>query len=395
MGAARLVVVEGPDVGCEFSVPVSGGGIGRGEGNAFQLSDLSVSRLHCAIERRDGTLTLVDTGSRNQTLVNGRPAEWRALASGDEITVGKTRLVFLPEEGGVAVTSGAAMVTLEITTSELLRVALGEGRDSRAKRTLAALAGLGRAIKSAGDVEALGQASCEAARQALSTDRTVVLLRGSGQVLRPCASLFEPRHPLGAQVSLARNVLDKVFAEDKAIVVGNASVPQAVAPLSRPDRQPIGLILAERPLGGQWDSVDLLALSCIAQLLAAALGEKSAMASLSRENKRLRSQIGGTDFIGGSKRFGELVSFVEKVAPTGATVLLTGESGSGKEMVARAIHRGSRRCHEQFIAMNCAAVADTLMESSLFGHERAAFTGAEERSVWHFEAADGGTLFLD
>jgi transcriptional regulator with GAF, ATPase, and Fis domain len=90
-----------------------------------------------------------------------------------------------------------------------------------------------------------------------------------------------------------------------------------------------------------------------------------------------------------------VLQFVAKVGPSDATVLLGGESGSGKEMVARAVHRASRRHDRAFVAVNCAALTETLLESELFGHEKGAFTGATDRKVGRFELADKGTLFLD
>jgi two-component system NtrC family response regulator len=86
---------------------------------------------------------------------------------------------------------------------------------------------------------------------------------------------------------------------------------------------------------------------------------------------------------------------VEKVAPTGATVLILGDSGTGKELIARSVHRLSGRAHKAFVAINCAAIPDTLLESELFGYEKGAFTGAAKRTPGKLEAADGGTIFLD
>jgi DNA-binding NtrC family response regulator len=91
----------------------------------------------------------------------------------------------------------------------------------------------------------------------------------------------------------------------------------------------------------------------------------------------------------------DLFDEIERVAPTDATVLLTGETGTGKEVTARTIHRFSRRAHERFLPVNCGAVAPTLIESEVFGHERGSFTGAVNRHAGMFERADGGTLFLD
>src|SRR5690606_38241767 len=90
-----------------------------------------------------------------------------------------------------------------------------------------------------------------------------------------------------------------------------------------------------------------------------------------------------------------VVRAIEKVAPTNATVLITGESGTGKEIAARTVHRLSRRADGPFIAVNCAAISENLMESEIFGHEKGAFTGATTARRGRLELADGGTLFLD
>src|SRR5579864_4896173 len=101
------------------------------------------------------------------------------------------------------------------------------------------------------------------------------------------------------------------------------------------------------------------------------------------------------DLIGGSAKFRALLSKVEMVAPFDSAVLIQGETGTGKELVARAIHEGSPRCKNRFVALSCAAIPNALLESELFGCERGAFTGAVTQTVGRFQAADRGTLFLD
>src|SRR5881409_121716 len=99
--------------------------------------------------------------------------------------------------------------------------------------------------------------------------------------------------------------------------------------------------------------------------------------------------------IGESRRMREVYQFLARVAPTASTVLITGESGTGKELIARAIHLNSPRKNKSFVAVNCAALTETLLESELFGHEKGAFTGALVQKKGKLEIADGGTLFLD
>ena len=118
---------------------------------------------------------------------------------------------------------------------------------------------------------------------------------------------------------------------------------------------------------------------------------------LATENQELRRRLTNQEspILGRSRPVRELVEMVETVAPTEATVLITGESGTGKELVARAIQSASLRKDKPFVTINCAALAENLLESELFGHEAGAFTGARGRRIGFFERADGGTLLLD
>jgi DNA-binding NtrC family response regulator len=118
-----------------------------------------------------------------------------------------------------------------------------------------------------------------------------------------------------------------------------------------------------------------------------------------RENEILRRQLreygAFGNLVGNADSMREVYNLIEQVAPSAVSVLITGDSGTGKEMVARTIHKLSQRSSQPFVAINCAAVPETLMESELFGHERGAFTGAAERRIGCFELANDGTLLLD
>ena len=121
--------------------------------------------------------------------------------------------------------------------------------------------------------------------------------------------------------------------------------------------------------------------------------------NLEVENVSLRQQLdakfGLENIIGESPAMKEIFEIVQQVAPTRATVLVLGESGTGKELIAKALHQLSPRAKQPFVTVHCAALAPTLLESELFGHEKGAFTGAHERRIGRFEQAQGGTLFLD
>ncbi|MBI5584831.1 MAG: sigma-54-dependent Fis family transcriptional regulator [Deltaproteobacteria bacterium] len=112
-------------------------------------------------------------------------------------------------------------------------------------------------------------------------------------------------------------------------------------------------------------------------------------------SEELKAKFGPSDLIGKSRAINQVRDIIQKVAGTKATVLVTGESGTGKELVARAVHTQSPRRDKPMISVNCAALAETLLESELFGHERGAFTGATNQRKGRFEIAEGGTLFLD
>jgi two-component system nitrogen regulation response regulator NtrX len=127
-----------------------------------------------------------------------------------------------------------------------------------------------------------------------------------------------------------------------------------------------------------------------------AIREGLELGSLKRENRQMKSALETKHLmVGESAVLTRILSEVKRAAPTNATVVILGESGVGKELVARAIHRASLRSKERFVQVNCAAIPEELIESELFGHEKGAFTGATEKQIGKFEMADRGTIFLD
>ncbi len=130
-------------------------------------------------------------------------------------------------------------------------------------------------------------------------------------------------------------------------------------------------------------------------LLQRALKTKTLEVEVKQLHERLDEKFNFDGILGNSAKLKEVVDRVKLVAPSRATILIEGESGTGKELIAQALHQASPRARGPFIAVHCAALSESLLESEIFGHERGAFTGATERRIGRFEAADGGTLFLD
>ena len=147
---------------------------------------------------------------------------------------------------------------------------------------------------------------------------------------------------------------------------------------------------------GAYDFIEKpLEISRLRVVLDRALEKKETMREVQLLRRRLAALAPGTDMIGSGPAMQRVFELVQKVAPANASVVITGESGTGKEIVARAIHSLSSRKERPFVALNCGAIPATLIESELFGYERGAFTGADQRRLGNFELAHGGTLFLD
>ena len=172
----------------------------------------------------------------------------------------------------------------------------------------------------------------------------------------------------------------------------------------RTGQESIGTLSAERlTRPGDTFEHDLRMLTIISTVIAqAASVRRSALeriTALHRENERLQEQIRNhfkpANMIGSSSAMQSVYNHIEQVASSNTTVLIRGESGVGKELVAHALHKGSPRNHRTFVKVNCAALPDSIIESELFGHEKGAFTGAIAMRKGRFEIADGGTLFLD
>src|SRR6201998_1504865 len=181
-------------------------------------------------------------------------------------------------------------------------------------------------------------------------------------------------------LDLLQQLGDELRHVPAIIITGKGSEERAVAAIEA------GAVwYIEKPLKGP----------VLRALLDRALSKARDAQNLALLQRQLRDAGRLGELVGGSKPMQEVMRIIEMAAPSSASVLITGETGSGKEIVARTIHKLSPRAGGPFVAINCSAIPETLMESEIFGHERGAFTGAAERRIGCFELADGGTLLLD
>ncbi len=215
--------------------------------------------------------------------------------------------------------------------------------------------------------EVLGVGSAEEALKALPT-------------FRPAVIIADVELPGRDGLEFLRELGDELREVPAIIITGKGSEERAVQAIES---------------GAFWYIEKPLKPQVLRALLDRALGrvrDRRQVAALTRE-LRVAGRLG--ELVGGSKAMREVIQAVDQAAPSSASVLITGETGAGKEVVARALHRLSPRAHGPFVAINCSAIPESLMESEIFGHEKGAFTGAAERRLGCFELADGGTLLLD
>lgn len=348
--------------------------LGRDADNVLCLNDATISRRHCAFSREGDFVTVRDLGSRNRTLVNGRPAEAAVrLESGDEITAGAVS--FRYSVHAIDINETVAMGVLD---------SLGE-------------AGRGEAGPVVLDLAAMLQFSASALRARSAAE----LERLASEALRPVlpeasVTLLDSR---GASKRFDEAATAKVSRGETLMRRADGAVSWAAPLASRSTLGGILLVEApdtpDDPAGTRVNPnrVDRV-VRTLALLTSAAL-ENIDRLELAEQPKKEESPAAPYGIVGNSPPVQRMLAAIRKAGPTNSTVLITGESGTGKELVARALHEVSNRRDRPFIAVNCAAIPEALLEGELFGHQRGAFTGATAARAGRFERAAGGAIFLD
>ena len=417
---ARLVAISGPLEGAVFPLEAELS-IGREKTNTIPIEDRVLSRRHCLIQKDNGHFNIRDLNSSNGTYVNGLPVAAHVLKDGDQIKAGQSLFLFVHNEVEPVVASlplefasgnpiAAATVILKAEDALYLRPQ-NLPRVDRTVRNLETLLKIGSAIASIRGLEPLQRELLRLILEVIPGDRAAVLL--AGKTPDEFTSVYQwNTSAQDRAMQVSRTIIDQVIREKVALlsndVLHDAAIDLTESVISAQIRSllAVPLIAFEKCLGAIYldsqnvrsrlDEDHLQLLTGIAGMAAIALENTLLVESLQRENHRLKVEINVEhDMVGGSPRMRYVFDFVGKVAPSASTVLIRGESGTGKELVARAIHRNSPRASKPFVAINCATLTESLLESELFGHEKGAFTGAVAQKKGKLEEASGGSVFLD
>ena len=446
-GATAYLVVRRDD-GFGDVYPLTPGqtcSLGRAASNRIVLKDDLCSREHAEVSAADGRWRVRDLNSLNGTRLNGVAFEGeRELAPNDEVQVGHTRFLFVEDMGqlpdlpsgddrpdGVAIKKRLGQTRFLTPVPPTPAAAEGvttAGTPPRhaLSRDLSLLYRLALDMASAVTYDELCRIVLDALLEAIPAEVGAILTTapdvagdgaGAGTTAGRGAELEVTAHrhrdpSVRSYTRVSEYVSNEVLAGREAILAEDVARDRHLR--NRESLSVLGatsLICAPVLHGGlvqglihlyctdphrALDAEDLEFAVAVAKQLGAAVHQLRLQQSLSAENRSLKDQLHvESELVGSSPAVRELETRIGRVAGTNACCLIRGESGSGKELVARAVHYSSPRKDGPFICLNCAALTETLLESELFGHERGSFTGATEKKVGKFEAAHRGTIFLD
>ena len=427
--ATKLLAISGPLRKSEFPLGPEVT-VGRDAGNDILIEDPAVSPHHCRIELQDGRLILSDLDSHSGTFVNGIPVKQRELKPGDEVAIGDSVFVLEALESTSAESSPVQLCERETPDIKALEFQSNElssldpdslaalPQPARMARNLNALLQICRAIGSLRDEESLPWVLLGMIFDVIPAERgAILLLEGDSHEIRSQVTwdrISGPDHPVDIDGEIARRVIEERISLLDNGVAGQrfTDSPERDEKNKKQDRKSqrallcVPMICKDRPIGliylessnptTVFSENDFQLLTAIAGLGVIGIENARQLERLGSENQRLRAAVSlKHDMVGTSARMREVYQFIERVAPSDSTVLICGESGTGKELAASAIHKNSPRKNQPYVALNCAALTETLLESELFGHEKGAFTNAFSQKKGFLEVAEGGTIFLD
>ncbi len=404
----RLEAVTGPLKGVVFPITAERVSIGSDPSNELSIYDVSIAGTHCLITRHGNTVAVTDLESGQGTFVNGVPVRERILQDSDTLTIGECELVFR---------NGSARAPLrddKPRRNEVLdRLPAPVLRQSppllpplvtdvgRMARDLNALFKIANAINSQRDLESLQKGLLQLIFEVVPADAGAIQIIDNAEGQPNSTVTWRREHRDVPEVNVRRELVLRTLWERSEVVadlkVTSTDTEQILCVPLVALQKTIGVVylVCYSPTNTfERDHVNFV--SSVAAIAAVTLESVLSMESLRTENRQLREQLAADEpMIGESLPMRQLAETTEKIANGDAAVLIRGESGVGKEIVARAIHSKSARAAHPFIAINCAAIPDTLIESELFGYEKGAFTGAVVSKRGRMELAAGGTLFLD